>query len=384
MVFFVPKFAMLTTLFAMTISPPSLFGRVGLSENVFVEAIRVPDFTSGMKSKFSMLAPRTFTKKNTKNKDEDVLDAAYMDDKIVGWDAVNNQPIYDENWNSNKQLLEKYNPGSTERADLPSYTHVPSKEEEQDWLYKGSENAELMKEYERRKKVTEAPPAPILQGETTKSVDEALLSGMSPEERGKMDKSLTAFQRKVMNAMLGGSQAGSDDCNVDAVKAGFLTDRQMRHLKEDKAKIGKDSFVHAAGKLSKGAHLQRKLESDEEMRACVDAVVVNDMCDRAAAGAYLNKVLRQAEGMWKKMQGTSIRDHARYEPLNEKAVLARDRWGAAKKCVDVMMPGYWRETVASEKYRKREEGISEASRVFKAMGGMEKGKVKINGKKIHT
>jgi hypothetical protein len=49
-----------------------------------------------------------------------------------------------------------------------------------------------------------------------------------------------------------------------------------------------------------------------------------------------------------------------------------------------MMPGYWRETVASEKYRKREEGISEASRVFKAMGGMEKGKVKINGKKIHT
>ena len=52
--------------------------------------------------------------------------------------------------------------------------------------------------------------------------------------------------------------------------------------------------------------------------------------------------------------------------------------------VDVMMPGYWRETVASEKYRKREEGISEASRVFKAMGGMEKGKVKINGKKIHT
>ena len=58
------------------------------------------------------------------------------------------------------------------------------------------------------------------------------------------------------------------------------------------------------------------------------------------------------------MQGTSIRDHARYEPLNEKAVLARDRWGAAKKCVDVMMPGYWRETVASEKYRKREEGIS--------------------------
>ena len=65
-------------------------------------------------------------------------------------------------------------------------------------------------------------------------------------------------------------------------------------------------------------------------------------------------------------------------------MLARDRWGAAKKCVDVMMPGYWRETVASEKYRKREEGISEASRVFKAMGGMEKGKVKINGKKIHT
>ena len=114
MVFFVPKFATLTTLFAMTISPPSLFGRVGSSENVFVEAIRVPDFTSGMKSKFSMLAPRTFTKKNAKNKDEDALDAAYMDEKIVGWDAVNNQPIYDENWNSNKQLLEK----------SVSYTHL--------------------------------------------------------------------------------------------------------------------------------------------------------------------------------------------------------------------------------------------------------------------
>ena len=48
-----------------------------------------------------------------------------------------------------------------------------------------------------------------------------------------------------------------------------------------------------------------------------------------------------------------------------------------------MMPGYWRETVASEKFRKREEGISDASRKFAAMGGMEKGKVEINGKMIH-
>ena len=38
----------------------------------------------------------------------------------------------------------------------------------------------------------------------------------------------------------------------------------------------------------------------------------------------------------------------------------------------------------SEKFRKREEGISDASRKFAAMGGMEKGKVEINGKKIHT
>ena len=135
MVFFVPRFAMLTTLFAMTVSPPSLFGRNGLSENVFVEAIRVPDFTSGMKSKFSMLAPRAFTKKN-KNKDEDLLNAAYVDEKIVGWDAVSNQPIYDENWNSNKQLLEKYNPGSTAREDLPKYKHLADREEEQNWLYR--------------------------------------------------------------------------------------------------------------------------------------------------------------------------------------------------------------------------------------------------------
>ncbi len=130
--------------------------------------------------------------------------------------------------------------------------------------------------------------------------------------------------------------------------------------------------------------MESKLEMDAEHRRCVEEVVVNDMCDRAAAGAYLNKVLKEAEGMWKKMQGTSIRDHARYEPLNEKAMVARNRWGAAKKCVDTMMPGYWRETVASEKFRKREEGISDASRKFAAMGGMEKGKVEINGKKIHT
>jgi hypothetical protein len=352
-----------------------------LLANDEVCAIRVPDFTTGIKSKFSMLGPKNRAANNAR---DEPLDAAYVDEKIVGWDAVNNQPIYDENWDSNKALLEKYNPGSTERKDLPTYKHVPTREEEQNWLYKDSENAELMKEYERRKSIVEAPPAPILQGDSTKAVDEALLGGMSPEERGKMDKSLTPFQRKVMNAMLGGSQVGSDDCNVDAVKAGFLSDRQIRHLREDKAKIGKDSFVHAAGKVSKGAHLQRKLDADDELRQCVEAVVVNDMCDRAAAGAYLNKVLKQAEGMWKKMQNTSIRDHARYEPLNEKAVLARDRWGVAKKCVDLMMPGYWRETVASEKYRKREEGISEKSRVFAAMGGMEKGKVKINGKKIHT
>ena len=150
---FVPKFAMMTTILTMTISTSSLFSGIGFRESVFVSAIRVPDFTTGMKSKFSMLTPRTFTKKNKKNKEEDsVLDAAYVDDKIVGWDAINNQPIYDENWNSNKQLLEKYNPGSTEREDLPSFLHVPTKEEEQDWLYKGSENEQLMKEYERRKK----------------------------------------------------------------------------------------------------------------------------------------------------------------------------------------------------------------------------------------
>ena len=247
-----------------------------------------------------------------------------------------------------------------------------------------SENAELLKEYERRKQIVYAPPAPILQGESTKAVDEALLGGMSPEERGKMDKSLTSFQRKVMNAMLGGSQVGSDDCNVDAVKGGFLTNRTIQHLREQRAKIGKDSFHHAAGKLSKGGQVESKLEMDAEHRRCVEEVVVNDMCDRAAAGAYLNKVLKEAEGMWKKMQGTSIRDHARYEPLNEKAMVARNRWGAAKKCVDTMMPGYWRETVASEKFRKREEGISDASRKYAAMGGMEKGKVEINGKKIHT
>ena len=169
-------------------------------------------------------------------------------------------------------------------------------------LYARSENAELMKEFERRKQIVYAPPAPILQGESTKAVDEALLGGMSPEERGKMDKSLTSFQRKVMNAMLGGSQVGSDDCNVDAVKGGFLTDRQIQHLREQKAKIGKDSFHHAAGKLSKGGHVESKLEMDAEHRRCVEEVVVNDMCDRAAAGAYLNKVLKEAENAAKRSE----------------------------------------------------------------------------------
>jgi len=97
-----------------------------------VRAIRVPDFTTGIKSKFSMLSPKN---RAAKARDE-LLDAAYMDEKIVGWDAVNNQPIYDENWDSNKALLEKYNPGSTERKDLPTYKHVPTREEEQNWLYK--------------------------------------------------------------------------------------------------------------------------------------------------------------------------------------------------------------------------------------------------------
>ena len=55
-----------------------------------------------------------------------------------------------------------------------------------------SENAELMKEFERRKQIVYAPPAPILQGESTKAVDEALLGGMSPEERGKMDRETEA------------------------------------------------------------------------------------------------------------------------------------------------------------------------------------------------
>lgn len=97
-----------------------------------VRAIRVPDFTTGIKTKFSMLSP----KNRAANARDELLDAAYMDEKIVGWDAVNNQPIYDENWDSNKALLEKYNPGSTERKDLPTYKHVPTREEEQNWLYK--------------------------------------------------------------------------------------------------------------------------------------------------------------------------------------------------------------------------------------------------------
>ena len=98
-----------------------------------VRAIRVPDFTTGIKSKFSMLSPKNRAAANAR---DEQVDAAYMDEKIVGWDAVNNQPIYDENWDSNKALLEKYNPGSTERKDLPTYKHVPTREEEQNWLYK--------------------------------------------------------------------------------------------------------------------------------------------------------------------------------------------------------------------------------------------------------
>ena len=104
-----------------------------LLANDEVCAIRVPDFTTGIKSKFSMLSPKNRAANNAR---DEPLDAAYMDDKIVGWDAVNNQPIYDENWDSNKALLEKYNPGSTERKDLPTYKHVPTREEEQNWLYK--------------------------------------------------------------------------------------------------------------------------------------------------------------------------------------------------------------------------------------------------------
>ena len=99
-----------------------------LLANDEVCAIRVPDFTTGIKSKFSMLSPKN---RAAKARDE-LLDAAYMDEKIVGWDAVNNQPIYDDNWDSNKALLEKYNPGSTERKDLPTYKHVPTREEREE------------------------------------------------------------------------------------------------------------------------------------------------------------------------------------------------------------------------------------------------------------
>jgi len=95
-------------------------------------AIRVPGFTTGIKSKFSMLSPKN---RAAKAQDEQ-LDAAYMDEEIVGWDAVNNLPIYDENWDSNKALLEKYNPGSTERKALPTYKPLLTREEEQTWPYK--------------------------------------------------------------------------------------------------------------------------------------------------------------------------------------------------------------------------------------------------------
>ena len=106
-------------------------------------AIRVPDFTTGIKSKFSvmnesvkMMNPKNRRAKELKER-EALMKDAYGDDKIVGWDAANNKPIYDENWSSNKALLEKYNPGSTTREDLPKYKHgVSDREEEQNWLYR--------------------------------------------------------------------------------------------------------------------------------------------------------------------------------------------------------------------------------------------------------
>ena len=105
-------------------------------------AIRVPDFTTGIKSKFSvmnesvkMMNPKNRRAKELKER-EALMKDAYGDDKIVGWDAVNNKPIYDENWSSNKALLEKYNPGSTAREDLPKYKHLADREEEQNWLYR--------------------------------------------------------------------------------------------------------------------------------------------------------------------------------------------------------------------------------------------------------
>jgi|TARA_B100000073_G_scaffold344516_2_gene351509 hypothetical protein len=105
-------------------------------------AIRVPDFTTGIKSKFSVMneSVKMMNPKNRRAKEleerEALMKDAYGDDKIVGWDAVNNKPIYDENWSSNKALLEKYNPGSTAREDLPKYKHLADREEEQNWLYR--------------------------------------------------------------------------------------------------------------------------------------------------------------------------------------------------------------------------------------------------------
>ena len=105
-------------------------------------AIRVPDFTTGIKSKFSVMneSVKMMNPKNRRAKElqerEALMKDAYGDDKIVGWDAVNTKPIYDENWSSNKALLEKYNPGSTAREDLPKYKHLADREEEQNWLYR--------------------------------------------------------------------------------------------------------------------------------------------------------------------------------------------------------------------------------------------------------
>jgi len=138
--------AMMSRHYRHRISPPLFFFFFLATCVAFVafaidrsNAIRVPDFTTGIKSKFSVMneSVKMMNPKNRRAKErETLMKDAYGDDKIVGWDAVNNKPIYDENWSSNKALLEKYNPGSTAREDLPIYKHVPDREEEQNWLYR--------------------------------------------------------------------------------------------------------------------------------------------------------------------------------------------------------------------------------------------------------
>ena len=171
-----------------------------------------------------------------------------MDDKIVGWDAVNNQPITTRIGTRISSCLKSI---IQEHGDerICRVVHArPNERRGARLAVQRERNAELMKEYERREKV-EAPQRRFYKARR-RNQDEALLSGMSPEERGKMDKSLTAFQRKVMNAMLGGSQADRTIVTWKRSRRGF--DRSTtRHLKEDKAKIGKDSFVHAAGSCLK-------------------------------------------------------------------------------------------------------------------------------------